>query len=245
MHVYTSAVLLFPSLHCCGATAKSIVCAEHKRNQFLRFAWRMPKPSSDVINKSESHLCHCNPGNDGGSYCWLMPHHEKIKFVIFPPAPALSLYPCSRKPKPSLRLGSSLALFSPRSHWHLLTDSLFLLPTHLFPCQKSILQGPGRQRVKAFHYSSSRDQPEEHTTRTSLAIVSVYKCTDRGRKALENGENQCFHLNRIGRYAEGAATPQTFSFPSDSCKSFDVSCSKWFSGPFLKIHHTIGSTGAK
>lgn len=87
---------------------------------------------------------------------------------------------------------------APWSHWHLLTHSLLPLLSHLFSCQKSILQGPGRQRVKAFHHSSSRDQTEEHTVRTLAAIVSIYKyCAQTGKEGPQNGENQCFHFNWI------------------------------------------------
>lgn len=62
-----------------------------------------------------------------------------------------------------------------------ITASSLALVSHLFSCQKSVLQSPGRQRVESFHHSSSRDQSEEHTARALAAIVSKFQIEKQGK----------------------------------------------------------------
>lgn len=115
----------------------------------------------------------------------------------------------------TLKLAASVL---PWSHWHLLTESLLQLSPHLLSCQESILQAPGRHRIKAFHHGCFRNQAEKHTSRTLLAIVSVYKCSDgEGRKWRES----VFPLQQNRRTAgQGRFNPTKFFIPFGVCREF-------------------------
>lgn len=145
------------------------------------------------------------------------------------------MYLYSSQPKSSLRLGSFLTLFHLEPADIFLTDPLLLLLSYLSSCQKSILQGPGRQGVKAFHYGRFRDQPREHTERTLVAIVSFTK-TPRGKEKSQNDENQCFHFNRMdtqqAHLSRELQPLDLFHFFRIQWRVFDLSFSKWSLGAF-------------
>lgn len=178
----------------------------------LDFLWSTVKRSLPIFNKPERPLSHRIPGNVEIRYCFLVLSLTiKISSWLSPfPWGYCSVFVFLLHLNKAFLKAQKLCFAW--SHWRLLTDVLYSLHSHLFSCQESILQGPGRQRVEAFYHSSSRDQSKKDTATT---LVSIYKYTNREGRASKWWESMFpLRLNRhtAGRPAKGSATSQFLSF---------------------------------